>query len=118
MNLDALWKMTKTVNRADCTSFLPKCKESPARLAPAILFTQFYKPTSPFLELRFLSRTHDNPLVSKEETDCREPNKQINDILDRRPCADEELDNVPIAAHPRTKCNKTPVKAADNYEDE
>ena len=57
-------------------------------------------------------------LLEREEKDeRREANKQVDEILNRRPCAEEEIHDIPVAAHPVPECDETPVETADDHEE-
>ncbi len=57
-------------------------------------------------------------LMTDDQGECREADEQVDEILKVRPLAKEEIHDIPVFAHPIAKCNKTPVEAADNHEDE
>jgi len=52
----------------------------------------------------------------KDENDCRNTDEQVHKILDGRPHAEDEIHDIPIAAHPISYRNETPVESTDNYE--
>lgn len=56
------------------------------------------------------------PLVREEEDERRETDQQVDESLDRRPGAEEEIHDVPIAAHIRPERHEAPVEAADDDE--
>jgi len=53
-------------------------------------------------------------LVRRDEDDRREADEQVDEVLESRPLAEEEVHYVPIATHPTTERNETPVEAADD----
>jgi len=55
--------------------------------------------------------------VREADHERREADKQVDDILDRRPRADEEIYDIPVAARPTAERDETPVEAADDNED-
>lgn len=51
--------------------------------------------------------------MSEEEDECRDTDQQVDERLNRRPRAEEEIYNIPIAAHVRSECDETPIESAD-----
>ena len=56
--------------------------------------------------------------VSNKENYRRETDKQIDEILNPRPLAEEKIHDVPIAAQVVTERDETPIESADDNENE
>ena len=57
-------------------------------------------------------------LMSDKEGDGREADEQIDEILNARPLAEDEIHDIPIIAHIATERDQSPVECADADEDE
>jgi hypothetical protein len=56
--------------------------------------------------------------MREEKSERRETDKQIDEILNRRPRAKEEIHDIPVAAHPVANRDETPIETADDEENE
>jgi len=61
---------------------------------------------------------HASLLVVDEEPQRREAYEDIDDPFHHRPCSEDHVNDVPIAAHESAETDQAPVKASHNEEDE
>ena len=93
----------------------PRRHEAPARLFFSVNYALLRHPHS-WSTVPISTRT-TIPFMREADDECRETDEQVYDVLNRRPRADEEVHNVPIAAGPVPYRNETPVEAAHDKED-
>lgn len=56
-------------------------------------------------------------LLPEDEYQGRDTDKQVDEILNRRPCAEEEIHDIPVATHVVADRHEAPVEGADDDED-
>jgi hypothetical protein len=56
--------------------------------------------------------------MREEKSERRETDKQIDEIFNSRPLTEKQIHDIPVAAHPITDCDETPIETADDEENE